>query len=253
MEPKPEQTVHSEDTPEVAEVPRKAPPSNASPLAGQESELPQGEMPQKASPSGARSLVQEMVASGEWPDPKLLECILAMGHEAVAPLIEVLESRPIGWPEEAAVQVAAGLLCTISSTAALPTLKEAIRFYEGDAGIYIADEMFRLGTAGLELLLEIIGDSSLQTDHRLAIIESAQVAAGSDLSKRGQVAEVVRAWFTSLASEIEGSERSAPSARHHKRMPPRIRPTRLRVKMRISVRIKMMSKSKMRVRNRIKA
>src|SRR5208337_181472 len=151
MEPKPEQTVHSEDTPEEEEVPRKA------------------------SPSDARSLVQEMVASGEWPDPKLLERILAMGQEAALPLIEVLESRPIGWPEEAAVQVAAGLLCTIGSTAALPALKEAVRFYEGDAGIYIADEMFRLGTAGLELLLEIIGDSSLETEHRLAIIESAQV------------------------------------------------------------------------------
>ncbi len=203
MEPKPEQTVHSEDTPEAAEVPGKAPPSDASPLAGQESELHQGEAPQKASPSDARSLVQEMVASGEWPDPKLLERILATGQEAALPLIEVIESRSVGWPEEAAVQVAAGLLCTIGSTAAMPALKEAIRFYQGDAGIYIADEMFRLGTAGLELLLEIIGDSSLETDHRLAIIESAQVAAGSDLSKRAQVAEVVRAWFTSLASEIE--------------------------------------------------
>ena len=140
-----------------------------------------GKLPQKAPPSDARSLVQKMVASGEWPDPKLLERILATGQEAVAPLIEVLESRPVGWPEEAAVQVAAGLLSTIGSTEALPTLREAIRFYQGDAGIYIADEMFRFGTVGMELLLEIIGDTSLETDHRLAIIESAQVAAGSDL------------------------------------------------------------------------
>ena len=210
MEPKPEQTIHSEDKPQAAEGPQMAIPSDASPSAGQESQLPQGEALQKMASSNARSLVQEMVASGEWPDPKLLERILATGQEAVAPLIEVLESRPIGWPDEAAVQVAAGLLCTIGSTAALPALREAIRYYDQDTGIYIADEMFRFGTAGLEVLLELIGDTSLHPDHRLSIIESTLVAAGKEPGKSAQLADVIRPWFTSLASEI-AAQREASS------------------------------------------
>ena len=43
--------------------------------------------------SVAASLVEEMVAAEEWPEPPLLEAILAQGQEAVPRLLEVVR-RP---------------------------------------------------------------------------------------------------------------------------------------------------------------
>jgi hypothetical protein len=186
MEPQQERIVPTETEAEETEVSRESPPSNAS------------------------LLVQEMVAAGEMPHPELIERIIAAGQEAIPPLIEVLATRPRGWPEEAPVQYAAQVLCTMGATEALPALGEVIRFYQDDTGIYIADEIFRIGDPGIKLLLELIGDSSLEPKHRLAIAESAESAAASDPNKRAQVAEVLRTWFTSLASEIEKEREPGP-------------------------------------------
>jgi hypothetical protein len=56
---------------------------------------------EKESPSrDARSLVDRMVAAGEWPEPALMEQIVAAGDEAVEPLLEVLRTDPDGWLQE---------------------------------------------------------------------------------------------------------------------------------------------------------
>ena len=56
---------------------------------------------EESPPRDARSLVERMVAAGEWPEPALMEQIVAAGDEAVEPLLEVLRTEPEGWPEEA--------------------------------------------------------------------------------------------------------------------------------------------------------
>ena len=71
-------------------------------------------------PPDARGLVGQMVAAGEWPEPTLVEQILAAGDAAVEPLREVLKTRPLGWPAEAPIVHAAGILGMLRPPSACP-------------------------------------------------------------------------------------------------------------------------------------
>ena len=82
----------------------------------------------------ARSLVERMVAAGEWPEPALMEQIVAAGDEAVEPLLEVLRTEPEGWPEEAPLENAVGLLGEIRPPRAIPALVDVIRRIKGETG-----------------------------------------------------------------------------------------------------------------------
>jgi hypothetical protein len=90
--------------------------------AGTEPEPVAGE-----APLDAQTLVDSMVAAGEWPEPALLEKIIDAGDSAVAPLISVLRTYPRGWPEEAPLYNAMGLLSILRPPAAIPELIEIIR------------------------------------------------------------------------------------------------------------------------------
>ena len=72
-----------------------------------------------------------MVAAGEWPEPALMERIVAAGDEAVEPLLEVLRTEPEGWPDEAPLYNAVGLLGEIRPPGAIPALVDVIRRYQG--------------------------------------------------------------------------------------------------------------------------
>ena len=85
-------------------------------------------------PPDARGLVGQMVAAGEWPEPTLVEQILAAGDAAVEPLREVLKTRPLGWPAEAPIVHAAGILGMLRPPSALPDLIAAARFYKSESG-----------------------------------------------------------------------------------------------------------------------
>ena len=51
----------------------------------------------------ARTLVAQLDAAGEWPDPGLLEALVAQGHDAIEPLRELVRRDVHGWPAEAPV------------------------------------------------------------------------------------------------------------------------------------------------------
>ena len=70
----------------------------------------------------AAALVGRMVEAGEWPDPELLQQILGQGDAAVGSLVAILKTRPRGWPQEAPLFQAAGLLSMLRPPAALPGL-----------------------------------------------------------------------------------------------------------------------------------
>src|SRR5262245_17815499 len=61
-------------------------------------------------PSDAWVLIASLVEDPEWPDPQLLESILATGDQAVEPLLAVLRSNPRGWPSKSVLDPVIGLL-----------------------------------------------------------------------------------------------------------------------------------------------
>jgi hypothetical protein len=142
--------------------------------------------------ASARALVDQMVAAGEWPDPALLEQILAAGDAAVAPLLEVLKTRPRGWPEEAPLSHALGLVSMIRPPEALPLLVELGRYYKDETGEEVGDTLAAFGTVGFEKLLELVRQPSVRGFHRLDLIGSAVAAAGDDVVLKSRVAETVR-------------------------------------------------------------
>src|SRR5437870_3946590 len=106
-----------------AEIPESPPPAPPSTEAERE---PQAELvvATEQAPPDAQTLVDQMVAAGEWPEPELLEQIVQAGDAAVEPLLEILRTKPRGWPDEASLSHAIGLLSVLRPPAAIPELIE---------------------------------------------------------------------------------------------------------------------------------
>jgi hypothetical protein len=154
-------------------------------------------------PPDARGLVSQMVAAGEWPEPTLVEQILAAGDAAVEPLREVLKTRPLGWPAEAPIVHAAGILGMLRPPPALPDLIELARFYKNETGQVAGDAIATYGPEGFDTLLELIGDPSITGYHQSYFIDSAKIAAGDDPVKRARLAEILRQVFTRVVGELK--------------------------------------------------
>lgn len=149
---------------------------------------------EQQAPPDARSLVSQMVAAGEWPEPALVEQILAAGDAAVEPLREVLKTRPLGWPAEAPVVHAAGILGMLRPPSALPDLIDLAYFYKNETGAVAGDAIGAYGPAGLDALLELIGDPAIAGYHRDDLVGDAMIAAGDDPVKRARLAEVLHSF-----------------------------------------------------------
>ena len=107
----------------------------------------------------------------EWPEPELLEQIVAAGDAAVEPLREVLRTRPRGWPAEASVCNAAGLLSVLQPASALPDLCAAARFYKNETTDSMGEALAAYGPPGLDALIELIRDPAVSGWQRGALID----------------------------------------------------------------------------------
>ncbi len=163
-------------------------------------------------PPDARGLVGQMTAAGEWPEPTLVEQILAAGDAAVEPLREVLKTRPLGWPAEAPIVHAAGILGMLQPPSALPDLIAAARFYKSETGQVAGDAIATYGPEGFDTLLELIGDPSITGYHRTYFIDSAKIVAGEEPVLRARLAELLRQVFTRVVGEVK--ERVARQRAH---------------------------------------
>jgi hypothetical protein len=154
-------------------------------------------------PADARSLVKQMVAAGEWPEPALLEQIVAAGDVAVEPLLEILQTRPRGWPEEAPLDRAIGLLSMMRPPQALSPLCDVARFYKNETGEAAGDAIACYGAAGFDALLELIRDRAVSGYQRTHLIDSAKQAGGNDQAQKSRLAELLRALFLRVVEEVK--------------------------------------------------
>jgi len=137
-------------------------------------------------------LVERLVEAGEWPPPELLEQIVRAGDASVEPLIAVLRSRPRGWPAEAPLDAAMGLLGMLRPPAAIPELIEVVKCYNNATANGAADALVDFGTPGFEALVELCQDPSIKGYQRNSVMEAAVVAAGEDLDQTSRLADVLR-------------------------------------------------------------
>jgi hypothetical protein len=151
--------------------------------------------PEGSPPADPPDLVDQMVQAGEWPKPELVEQIAAAGEAAVEPLREVARSRPRGWPSEAPLVHAVGLLGELKPPSALPELAAVAREYLNETSQEAGDALARYGAEGFEALLGLIQDPAVAGYQRTFLVESAKQAAGDDPVRRARLAEVLRDLF----------------------------------------------------------
>jgi hypothetical protein len=151
----------------------------------------------------AQELVDRMVAAGEWPEPDLVEQILARGDEAVEPLRAVVRREVHGWPEEAPLSNAVGLLGMLRARAAIPDLVELFRHYDNETVEDAEDTLSRLGPEAVEPALAVVRDPSLTYYPRTKAASAAQKAAGGDAELRGRVATTLREQLADLVARAK--------------------------------------------------
>jgi hypothetical protein len=140
----------------------------------------------------ARELVDRMVAAGEWPEPRLLEDILAQGEPAVEPLREVVRRDVHGWPEEAPLCFAVDLLGTLGAVQAIPDLVALFSRYDNETLQSASTTLGLLGEPAFDALLGVMRNSSLNPYQRTEASSGAIMAAGGDEGLRQRVAAALR-------------------------------------------------------------
>jgi hypothetical protein len=148
----------------------------------------------------ARALVKRLVAAGEWPDPKLLEAILAEGKAAVDPLREVVRQDVHGWPEEAPLCFAIDLLGSLGAVAAIPDLIAFFSRYDNETLQSASTTLGVIGAPAIDPLLEVIRNTALNPYQRTEASTAAILAAGADEGLRQRLAALLRELLADLVS-----------------------------------------------------
>ena len=127
---------------------------------------PQASRPNPGGPDGRGGRMARAV---------LLEQILEAGESAIEPLLSILQTRPSGWPEEAPLVHAIGLLTMLRPPAALPPLIEIARDRTVDLAEEAGDALASYGQQGLEALLDLIRDPCIIGSQRATLIDCAKM------------------------------------------------------------------------------
>ena len=151
----------------------------------------------------ARTRVQRLVENWDWPDPAILEDILALGEEAVPALAErltpeLLADAQVDDEANALVFYAAEILGELKRPAAIPILAGLYpQIAEDDDDLIetVSDALHKLGPAAIAPLLTMAADESLSSYARMHTCQSAINLAGRDvLRRRKSPLSCVRCW-----------------------------------------------------------
>ncbi len=156
-----------------------------------------GSAPAEESPSGPpdpAALVDRLIQTGEWPDPELLEQIVAAGEAALGPLLAFMRTYPSvkDYRREIVLYNGIGILSEIRSPDAIPVLVEIIKRYPEDSGELAAQALGGLGEVAFEPALGLVQDPGMRGYLRQHAIDAAGRAAGADPGRRARLGEALR-------------------------------------------------------------
>jgi hypothetical protein len=157
----------------------------------------------------ARTLVERLVAAGEWPEPQLLEDVLTQGEAAVEPLREVVRREVHGWPEEAPVCFAVDLLGSLGAISAIPDLLSLFTRYDNETLQSASTTLGVLGAPAFDALLEVVRNPGLSPYQRTEATTAAIMAADGDAALRERVAAALRdllAAYVARSGELTDEE-----------------------------------------------
>jgi hypothetical protein len=157
----------------------------------------------------ARDLVEKLTAAGEWPEPQLLEDILAQGEAAVEPLRELVRRDVHGWPDEAPLCFAIDLLGTLGAVSAIPDLAALFTRYDNETLQSASTTLGLLGPPAFDALLVVIRNPGLDPYQRTEASTAAIMAVGDDAALTERLAAVLRellADYVARAADLTDDE-----------------------------------------------
>jgi hypothetical protein len=148
----------------------------------------------------ARELVEQLKAGSEWPDPALLQAIVASGPEAIAPLLEVVRRPVHTQPGEAILCYAVCLLGSLGDASVIPDLVNLFRAYDNETLEDVAESLALLGPPAVEPLLTLARDVRLDGFARADACTGAILAARNDPALMKRIVETLRALLAEQVS-----------------------------------------------------
>jgi hypothetical protein len=151
----------------------------------------------------AQTLIDHMVAAGEWPEPGLLQSILEQGEAAVPPLLEVVRREVKDWRQAETLRKACLLLGSLGATSAIPALIKLFYRYHD----YLLEDVYRalamLGAEAVEPALAVVRDGGLGWYPRAMAANAAIEASGQAPALRAQVTAALRELLAGYVARAE--------------------------------------------------
>jgi len=156
----------------------------------------------------ARARVARLAENWDWPDPTVLEDILALGGEAVPALDELLTPEWVAATVEdaqadAIVYYAIKLLGALRDAVALPILIRLLHRADDEALESMTDALRVMGPAAIPALAEAAGDETMTPFARNAALGAVHDIAGDHPEVRDQALGSLR---SILARYVEQAE-----------------------------------------------
>lgn len=163
----------------------------------------------------AVTMVEQMIVAGERPEPQLLEAILAHGQAVLPPLLDVVRRDAHGWPEEAPLYHAIGLLSMLRAPEAIPALLDLFHRYDNETLEGLPRALTPFGTAVVEPLLAILQNSSLHWYSRSVAANIAIDASASNPEMLARIMAMLRQLlgeFVARSKSLTGNDVSMASS-----------------------------------------
>ena len=156
----------------------------------------------------ARVRVQRLVPHWNWPDPALLEDILALGDQAVPALDALLTSERLAASHtdedaDGIVYYSLELLAALQTPDAIPIFVRAFAQVDEDMIEALQDAVLRLGTGAITSLLSVAANGSLPYFHRAQAVNGAVGLARHDAGPRAEIAMALRGILTGYLERAE--------------------------------------------------
>lgn len=142
----------------------------------------------------ARARVAKLVSDWDWPDPAILEDILALGTDAVPVIDELLtperlEAAQTDEQADTIVYYAMELLAALETPSAIPVFVNAYRHISDEMVEGMEQALLRLGPEAINPLLSVATDPALTWYGRALAANGAVHEAQQDPARREQVGE----------------------------------------------------------------
>src|SRR5690348_17214454 len=107
-----------------------------------------------------RELVAELERNPKWPPADLLDAIAARGHEAIAPLTDLIERHIASDEDDAALYYAAMLLGALRDPGAMSGLIRMFSYWDDEDLEMASEGLGAVGATAIGAALAILDDES---------------------------------------------------------------------------------------------